>query len=622
MKNINSNFFRIILSALFACPAFSASAAYLSRPELVDYNFSGASVCEKNPLKIKFDHENFNGGNVFTVEIAANGNFNGSSIITLSGSLTQAGNSQNVFLTVNFPVSVPAGNNYRLRIRGSNPLTYSSQLNEFPFSVSKIPIADPAFSPENYWRGYFYTWTPSTSNPIPDGNAEDIFNPARFIGYISEASNSFDFNWGNTISAPAALPDTNKVCGTYRDFFAIRMKRRFQLESGYYLFSGGADDGFRFSVDGGQSWLLNDWSDHQFREVSFNGSNGCGIFLNQGTYDFVVEYYENKIDSRFKFSMSKAPSAADFTGLQTSYCINSPTSTLFPLASGQQGTFSGPGVSGNIFNPQVAGPGRHTITYFLNGPSGSCGDTIRKIADVFALPDAGFSGLPGQICEGAGAQNLLPNVAGGSFSGSGISGTSFSPDGLAAGSSYLITYRINANGCQNESSQPVFVQAIPNADFSGLPDSIGSDAGPVNLNPSLAGGVFSGPGVQGTSFFSNQVSAPGTFEIVYAISSGGCSNTSSRQVFVFPVLPEPFLIPNLVTGNRDGRNDNWTVSGIPGDAEIRIFSRWGKEVFSGLAKEGWNPGSDLVPGYYFYQVLLSDGSKSWTGWIQLIAEME
>jgi hypothetical protein len=121
------------------------SAAYLNRPELVDYNFAGAGICEKAQLVIKFDHEQFNAGNVFTVEIAVNGNFSGNNIIAMTGSLSQSGNQQNVYLTVSFPASVPEGNNYRLRVRGSSPLTYSSQLNEFPFSVAKLPPSDPVF---------------------------------------------------------------------------------------------------------------------------------------------------------------------------------------------------------------------------------------------------------------------------------------------------------------------------------------------------------------------------------------------------------------------------------------------------------------------------------------------
>lgn len=49
------------------------------------------------------------------------------------------------------------------------------------------------------------------------------------------------------------------------------------------------------------------------------------------------------------------------SGLNPNYCTNSAASTLTPGISG--GNFSGPGISGNVFNPSVAGPGTHTISY-------------------------------------------------------------------------------------------------------------------------------------------------------------------------------------------------------------------------------------------------------------------
>jgi len=308
-----------------------ARAANIRRPELIDYNFAGANICNKSLLKIKFEHELFNPGNIFTVEIAVNGNFNGGGLITMEGQLSQSGNLQTAFLTVAFPVSVPAGVNYRLRIKGSNPVTYSNQLNEFPFTISKLVDSDPFYYPEGYWRGYFYTWVPSISSTIFDATNEDTFNPDRYIGYISESSMNFDFNWGNNTPAPASFADTNKVCGSYREFYAIRMRRKYLFESGYYLFSGGADDGFRVSIDGGATWILSDWSDHQFRDVNNPGSNGCGVYLPAGYRDVVVEYYENKTDSRFRFNMVKSLSEAEFTGLLPSYCITAPPNTLTPI---------------------------------------------------------------------------------------------------------------------------------------------------------------------------------------------------------------------------------------------------------------------------------------------------
>lgn len=529
------NCLRLALFLALIWTGLPARAAYLSRPELVDYNFASANICEKAQLRIKFDHENFNAGNLFTVEVSQNGAFGTGNTYTLIGNLSQSGNQQNVFMTLTFPANIPAGNNYRLRVRGSNPITYSSQLNEFPFSISKLSPSDPNFYPENRWRGYFYTWTPSITGTILDANNEDIFNPLNYKGYIVEDSLSFEYNWGNNTNAPGVLPDSNKVCGSYRDFFAIRMRRRINFEEGYYLLGGGADDGFRLSLDGGLTWIINDWSDHSYRGTVQN--NGCGVFLTAGVRDVVAEFYENKTDAQFRLILQKTgdpavnpisivsplngaticagsglvplvgnpaggwqwsgpgvlnrgwlnPSvggtgprtityqtginafgsncvktvsitvnivpglSADFSGLQPSYCINSPAVTLSPTNAG--GAFAGPGVSGATFNPALAGLGPHTVSYALNSGSG-CQDTVRKQVTVFALPDAGFNDLPDTVCEGSANLVLVPNTPGGSFIGQGvIPPNQFSPGILLVNNTYMVEYRVTQNGCSNRSEQ-------------------------------------------------------------------------------------------------------------------------------------------------------------------------
>jgi gliding motility-associated-like protein len=595
----------------------NANAAYISRAELTDFNFANANICEKTPLRLKFDFENFNPGNVFTAEIALNGNFSPANTIVLVGSVSQSGNQQNFFLTVNFPATVQPNVDYRLRVRGSNPSTVANDLNSFSFRISKFLPTDQNFYPQGFWRGYFYTWTPSTTGTINDATNEDIFNPTNYVGYIAEDSLSFDFNWGNSMNAPSNLPDTSKVCGSYRDFFSIRMRRRINFEAGYYIIGGGADDGFRFSLDGGATWLISDWNDHAYRGSMQN--NGCGVQLTAGVRDVVVEFYENKTDARFRLILKKtgdpAPNpqitfpangaiicasqgpiqmtatppgalqwsgtgvaangvlnpgfggtgprtityqtgfnafgqnclkttsitvniqpglSAEFSGLNPEYCIQpSSTVTLTPQNTG--GTFSGPGVTGNIFDPSVAGAGTHTITHIINTPGG-CNDTVSKQVTVFAPVTPVITNLPQNICSGTPPFTLSGVPAGGVFSGMGVSGNLFNP-ALAQNGLNIINYTVVNGPCVNIGLATINIGQNGNTTLTASRNSFCfQSAQKVKLNAFPPNGTYlSSPGVQGDSLNTSQL-ALGSYTISYVAGTGTCLDTAN---FTFTVNPLP-----------------------------------------------------------------------------------
>ncbi|HOI01138.1 MAG TPA: T9SS type A sorting domain-containing protein, partial [Bacteroidales bacterium] len=58
----------------------------------------------------------------------------------------------------------------------------------------------------------------------------------------------------------------------------------------------------------------------------------------------------------------------------------------FPLTTGQPvgGTYSGPGVSGGIFTPSIAGPGSHFLTYTYTDPVSGC--TGSAVASIWVDP--------------------------------------------------------------------------------------------------------------------------------------------------------------------------------------------------------------------------------------------
>jgi len=80
-----------------------------------------------------------------------------------------------------------------------------------------------------------------------------------------------------------------------------------------------------------------------------------------------------------------------------------------------------------------------------------------------------------------------------------------------------------------------------------------------------------------------------------------------------------FLPPNVFTPNGDAKNDFFELSSLavpdemrlPDDncynsfEEIKIFNRWGKEVFSSKSRDfKWN-GTDKLPGVYYYLMVFS-----------------
>ncbi|MBA3649413.1 MAG: T9SS type A sorting domain-containing protein [Chitinophagales bacterium] len=85
----------------------------------------------------------------------------------------------------------------------------------------------------------------------------------------------------------------------------------------------------------------------------------------------------NQCDTSISITVNAKPTpTVSLSGLEPFYYRKSPPDTLFGEPSG--GTFSGPGIDGNVFNPLLAGVGGpYQIIYSLNGSNGCTGrDTM------------------------------------------------------------------------------------------------------------------------------------------------------------------------------------------------------------------------------------------------------
>jgi gliding motility-associated-like protein len=85
------------------------------------------------------------------------------------------------------------------------------------------------------------------------------------------------------------------------------------------------------------------------------------------------------------------------------------------------------------------------------------------------------------------------------------------------------------------------------------------------------------------------------------------------------------VIPDLITPNNDGFNDEWRIKNIElyPEAEIKVYNRWGKLVFStgNISANPWDgtiDGKPVPTDSYHYILRLNDGSKPISGVISVI----
>ncbi len=74
-------------------------------------------------------------------------------------------------------------------------------------------------------------------------------------------------------------------------------------------------------------------------------------------------------------------------------------------------------------------------------------------------------------------------------------------------------------------------------------------------------------------------------------------------------------IPNIFTPNGDGVNDVFFIRNLPGETNVLITNRWGKEVYkAGAYQNDWT-GGDTSDGIYYYRISASD--QVFTGWLEI-----
>jgi gliding motility-associated-like protein len=147
----------------------------------------------------------------------------------------------------------------------------------------------------------------------------------------------------------------------------------------------------------------------------------------------------------------------------------------------------------------------------------------------------------------------------------------------------------------------------------------GSFGGIYIWTASFMEGAFSQTG-ESFSVFSDDI--PQDFlggPIPYMVTVSGPCGTASDEVFVTPVVCN-VIIPNIISPNNDNKNEGFYIEGIEyfSSVQLRIFDRWGKEVFSDdnySNDDAWEA-EDLNEGVYYYTLVLP--TEDFSGYITVV----
>ena len=234
------------------------------------------------------------------------------------------------------------------------------------------------------------------------------------------------------------------------------------------------------------------------------------------------------------------------------------------------GTYSGTGVGGGVFNPSV-GAGSYVITYsFTDGNNCSNSATTTLVVDT--LPTVTFA-TPANICDGSAATNLTGGLpAGGTYSGTGVTGSQFDPVTAGGAGTYNLSYSFtDGNGCANSVTSTITVDTLPTITWTAFND-ICDNAPAITLSEAApAGGSYSGTGVAGGQFDPAATGGAGNYTITYNYTDGnGCSSSDDQSI---TVNPSPVVdlggdttlcnnIPTVTLDAGSGASYVWSLDGL------------------------------------------------------------
>lgn len=284
--------------------------------------------------------------------------------------------------------------------------------------------------------------------------------------------------------------------------------------------------------------------------------------LPAGTHLLTVDISWNKDQNLSNNSKSKdilinALPEISFTDPPQILCEDGVPVQILAVPAG--GTFEGAYLIGNSFDPAAAGLGEHKITYTFTDAN-TCTSSSSITIEVVALPEVSFSGLSESYCIDNLSVNLTGIPSGGTFSGPGISNTTFSP-GVAGAGIHIIQYAFeDENGCMNFKELQTTVYDLTTISFTNLADIYCQNENTIQLSALPAGGTFY-VNDQITDYLHPDEYPPGNVEISYIFQNErGCTSSLTKNITILAPPDVTITDPGIPLCFMD---DNIMLNGVP-----------------------------------------------------------
>ena len=266
-------------------------------------------------------------------------------------------------------------------------------------------------------------------------------------------------------------------------------------------------------------------------------------------------------------------------------CINANAIVLnggTGLPTGGNGTYSGQGVFGGSFFPNIAGQGAFNINYTYIGANGCLAMANDNII-VNNLPTVTLTPFS-SVCLNDASFALTGGLpVGGNYTVDGNPGVQFDPSTQGPGNHQITYTYTDANGCTASASQFIFVNQPPIVSYN-LPSSVCIGAS-ISLIFSPSGGTLLVDGLPSANIIT--ANTAGVINVSYSFTdvSTGCTTTATHAINV-NALP---------------------IANIP--ASATYCSNVGNVILSGGVPTGGNySGLGVLNDSIFYPSLISGNS--------------